>query len=222
MQFVEKNKNAKPNTIWLGKARGGPTMTYMQMHVQTAPEVEDVTTLIQHAMHAAALGKDALGTVLYLHTLGCDINEQGWVGSYTLEVASGKHKNRDTHSSKTRSTAGNKGTDNRRRKRKGSLCNACIMIKILAGDTEIVKRIFLSQFAKGKFWNFRQQPSGSVEMFAEDLCGEVYLLFLKKFVNGSLKDVVSFKSYLKKVVVRLGWKEHDRLDRLVKIRGIGE
>ena len=100
-------------------------------------------------------------------------------------------------------------------KRKRKLCGACILIRILAGDTDIVKAYFYKMIGAGRFRNIRKHYGSCMDMFAEELCNEVYLAILRKFNEGLLHKIEKPSSFIWNIIRYRSIDEDKRLRKIV-------
>lgn len=102
-------------------------------------------------------------------------------------------------------------------KEKGkNYCPALIVIKILSGDTTLIKGYFFKMLAMGWFEYVRMLPQYWIECFADDLCGIVRQTLHEKSVEGSLK-LTGIKSFIWKIVRNRSSNENKRLKRLQEL-----
>jgi DNA-directed RNA polymerase specialized sigma24 family protein len=108
-----------------------------------------------------------------------------------------------------------KSNRKRKPKRKRKPCGACILISLLAGNTDIVKAYFYKMIRTGRFQNIRKHYGSCMDMFAEELCNEVYLAILKKFNKGLLRKIEKPSSFIWNIVRYRSIDEDRRLRKII-------
>jgi DNA-directed RNA polymerase specialized sigma24 family protein len=98
--------------------------------------------------------------------------------------------------------------------RKHKPCGACILIRLLAGDTDLVKAYFYKMFGTGRFENIKDLDATSISKFAEDLCQEVYLAILRKFNEGLLHEIEKPSSFVWNIIRYRSIDEDRRLRKI--------
>lgn len=78
------------------------------------------------------------------------------------------------------------------------LYGACILTRIIAGNTDIIKSIFFSWLKQKKewFWNIRRLSYDHINMIADDISVEVYLCLQAKCQDNALKLIRNPKKFI--------------------------
>ena len=136
------------------------------------------------------------------------------VCSGDLPLCLEKHKPIREKVVKAKTGVKKKETKKRGAKDKKRPCGACELISILAGDTQIVRLEFFGRLKNKHFGNIKRQSTAAIEMFADDVCQNVFLALAKKYHNDTLKDIEEASGYWRWIVFRLGCNEHERIGNL--------
>jgi hypothetical protein len=102
------------------------------------------------------------------------------------------------------------------RKKKNQLCGACVLISVLAGDLSVVRAMFFSMLGKGNFQSIRLHYDVQIDLFVDDLCSEVYYSVYRKFLSGTLHEIVSATSFIFTVIRNKSINEHRIVKHLVR------
>ena len=81
-----------------------------------------------------------------------------------------------------------------------------LVVDILGGNKYVIERYFLRMLRKGWFKRIREYYGDNLDIFMDDLCGEVALALFEKCGNGELDKIRHPKSFtwavIKNVAIR--------------------
>jgi hypothetical protein len=95
------------------------------------------------------------------------------------------------------------------------------VFSILAGDTRLVKKHFFLMVGKGWFRNLMAHYGPDIDLFLDDLCGEVSVAFLRKHREGTLETIKNPDGFLFNVIKYQSIKENRHIERLLRFDAIG-
>ena len=97
-------------------------------------------------------------------------------------------------------------------------CLVAIILMILTGDYEPIRKIFRYKYKKGNFPNMLKRfTHEEVKMWEDDLCQEVYLV-LKNFYDSNQIQDIKYQQYLINIVRNKSINEDKRLGRCKSLK----
>ena len=90
------------------------------------------------------------------------------------------------------------------------------VFSILVCDTEMVRKHFFAMVKRGWFRKLVAHYGGDLDLFLDDLCGEVWLAFAKKYREGNPGAIKNPEGFVFKIIKFASIRENKRIERLFR------